>query len=141
MANRDYYEILGVGKNATADELKKAYRKLALEYHPDRNKSKEADAKFKELNAAYEILKDPEKRKVYDQVGPSAFENGGGGRSGGGAAGGQYGPFTYSYNTSSGGNPFEGFGGFSDPFDIFEQFFGGGGSPFGRRKPAYSFRI
>ncbi len=141
MASRDYYEILGVSKNATAEELKRAYRKLALEYHPDRNKTKEAEAKFKELNAAYEVLKDPEKRRVYDQVGPSAFENGGGaGGPFGNAAGGQYGPFTYTYSTSGGENPFEGFGGFSDPFDIFEQFFGGG-SPFGRRKPAYSLRI
>lgn len=141
MASRDYYKILGVSKNATAEELKRAYRKLALEYHPDRNKSKEAEAKFKELNAAYEVLKDPEKRRVYDQVGHSAFENGGGGAGGPfGGAGGQYGPFTYTYSSSSGGNPFEGFGGFSDPFDIFEQFFGGG-SPFGRRKPAYSLLI
>lgn len=143
MAERDYYAILGVSKTATPDELKRAYRKLALEYHPDRNKTKEAETKFKELSAAYEVLKDPEKRRVYDQVGHSAFESGGGGAGGpfGGAAGGQYGPFTYTYNTSSGGNPFEGFGGFSDPFDIFEQFFGGGASPFGRRKPAYSLRI
>ena len=143
MANHDYYAVLGVNKSATPEELKRAYRKLALEHHPDRNKTKEAESKFKELSAAYEVLKDPEKRRTYDQVGHSAFENGGGGAAGGpsgGAQGGQYGPFTYTYNTTSGGNPFEGSGGFSDPFDIFEQFFGGA-SPFGRRKPAYSLRI
>jgi DnaJ-class molecular chaperone len=144
MASQDYYSVLGVDKNASPEELKKAYRKLALEYHPDRNKTPEAEAKFKEINAAYEVLSDAEKKRVYDQVGHAAFENGGGagpfgGAQGGpfGGAGGQYGPFTYSYSAS--GNPFEG-AGFSDPFDIFEQFFGGG-SPFGQRKPAYSLRI
>lgn len=138
MAAKDYYSLLGVSKNATAEELKKAYRKLALEYHPDRNKTKEAEAKFKEINAAYEVLSDPEKRRMYDQVGHTAFENGGGGNPFGGGFNGGQGPFTYTY-TSGGGNPFEGFG-FSDPFDIFEQFFGGG-SPFGRRKPTYSLTI
>lgn len=134
MANKDYYELLGVQRTATPDELKKAYRKLAMEYHPDRNKSKEAESKFKEINAAYEVLSDPQKKQTYDSVGHTAYESGG---AGGGAQGGQYGPFTYTYNGS--GNPFEGTG-FSDPFDIFEQFFGGS-SPFGRQKPAYSFRI
>lgn len=136
----DYYKVLGVPKTATADELKKAYRKLAVQYHPDKNKSKEAEEKFKEINQAYEVLGNEQKRKQYDQFGSAAFENGGRGAGGPfGGFGGQQGPFTYSYSTN--GEGFD-FGGFSDPFDIFEQFFGGGGaSPFGRRKPAYSLRI
>ncbi len=136
----DYYKVLGVPKAATADELKKAYRKLAVQYHPDKNKSKEAEEKFKEINQAYEVLGNEQKRKQYDQFGSAAFENGGRGAGGPfGGFGGQQGPFTYSYSTN--GEGFD-FGGFSDPFDIFEQFFGGGGaSPFGRRKPAYSLRI
>ncbi|OGK30315.1 hypothetical protein A3G67_05170 [Candidatus Roizmanbacteria bacterium RIFCSPLOWO2_12_FULL_40_12] len=131
---KDYYEILGVSKNSPQDEIKKAYRKLALKWHPDRNKTKEAAEKFSEINKAYEVLSDVKKRETYDQYGAAAFERG--------AAGGpgqnythQQGPFSYSYTTSgSGGNPFEGvdFGGFSDPFEIFEQFFGVQ-SPFGRR--------
>jgi DnaJ-class molecular chaperone len=135
MASKDYYEILGVSKQATPEELKKAYRKLALEYHPDRNKTKEAEDTFKEINAAYEVLSDPEKKRTYDQVGHQAYSQNGGNT---GPFGGQQGPFTYTYNNS--GSPFEGFG-FSDPFDIFEQFFGGGGSPFGRRKPSYALTI
>ncbi len=134
MPKRDYYEILGVNKTATAEELKKAYRKLALEWHPDRNKSPEAEAKFKQLNEAYEVVGNPEKRKTYDQFGHSAFQPG---------ATPNQNPFTYTYS-SGGGNPFEGFdfGGFSDPFDIFAEFFGGA-SPFSRRsaKPHYSIRI
>jgi DnaJ-class molecular chaperone len=143
----DYYSILGVSKTASGAELKKAYRKLALEYHPDRNKSKEAEAKFKEINKAYEVLSDPQKKQNYDSMGHDAFEQGaytgGGGGPFGGAQGGQYGPFTYTYSNSSGAQGFD-FGGFSDPFDIFEQFFGGAGSPFGSRRQArqaYSLRI
>jgi len=67
---KDYYDLLGVGKNATTDEIKKAYRKLALKYHPDKNKGdKGAEAKFKEVNEAYEVLKDDKKRKQYDTFG------------------------------------------------------------------------
>lgn len=130
MANkRDFYEVLGVSKSATPEEMKKAYRKLALEWHPDRNKSPEANDKFKEINEAYEVLSDPTKKQTYDQFGHSAFQPGAAGGYGGAqgnpfGGGFRQGPFSYSYS-STGGNPFEGFD-FSDPFDIFEQFFGGG---------------
>lgn len=147
---RDFYETLGVSKNATADEIKRAYRRLALQYHPDRNKSKEAEEKFKEVTRAYEILSDSQKKQAYDQFGHAAFEPSassgpfgqGGGAQGGQAHTGRYGPFSYTYYTN-GGSPnvdFD-FGGFSDPFEIFEQFFGG--SPFGarQRRPTYSLTI
>ncbi len=142
---RDYYDILGVQKTATAAELKSAYRKMALEWHPDRNKSAEAEAKFKEINEAYQVLSDAKKKATYDQFGHAAFDPAaGGGYSGGNpfAGGFRQGPFTYSYSTG-GDNPFGDMGGFSDPFEIFEQFFGGQ-NPFGRqapRKAHYSLRI
>lgn len=142
--SNDYYQVLGVTKTSSQDEIKKAYRKLALQYHPDRNKTKEGEEKFKEVTKAYEVLSNEEKRKSYDQFGHAAFEQGGAGGAGqgpfggfGGQQGGQYGPFTYSYSSNGQGGDF---GGFSDPFDIFEQFFGGG---FGQqqRRPAYSLTI
>lgn len=124
----DYYEVLGVSKNANAHELKTAYRKQALKWHPDRNKSSGATDKFKEINKAYEVLSDPKKKELYDQYGQEAFEKGGFGRSGPTGGGySQQGPFSYTYSSGGGqGSPFEGmdFGGFSDPFEIFEQFFG-----------------
>ena len=85
MANkRDYYEVLGVNKNATEAELKKAYRKMAMKYHPDQNQGdKEAEEKFKEVNEAYEVLSDSQKRAQYDQFGHAAFEQGGMGGGGG----------------------------------------------------------
>lgn len=143
MANtKDYYDTLGVSKNSSADEIKRAYRKLALEYHPDRNKSKDAEIKFKEVTKAYEVLGDPQKRQTYDQFGAAAFEQGAGQNPfAGGQRAGQYGPFSYTYTTNGGGQDFD-FGGFSDPFEIFEQFFGGA-SPFSnrQRRPVYSLTI
>jgi len=141
--NKDYYQILGVTKSASADEIKKAYRKLALQFHPDKNKTKEADIKFKEVTKAYEVLSDVGKRQTYDQFGAAAFEQGGPGAGGpfGGFGQQQGGPFSYTYTTNGNSGGFD-FGGFSDPFDIFEQFFGGA-SPFGRRqhREVYSLKI
>jgi DnaJ-class molecular chaperone len=142
--SKDYYEILGVTKSATLDEIKKSYRKMALQYHPDRNKTKEGEEKFKEITKAYEVLSNEEKRKTYDQYGHAAFEQGAGqgGPFGGGSPfsgqGGQYGPFSYTYSTNGGGQGFD-FGGFSDPFEIFEQFFGGGQAR--QRRAVYSVTI
>ncbi|HYK08016.1 MAG TPA: J domain-containing protein [Candidatus Eisenbacteria bacterium] len=146
MAEQDYYKILGISKGATDAEIKSAYRKLAIKYHPDKNKTKEAEEKFKEVTKAYEVLSDSQKRATYDQFGAAAFEQGGGGGgpfggAGGpfGGFGGQQGPFSYTYSTGGGNGGFD-FG--ADPFEIFEQFFGGA-SPFGRqaRRPVYSISI
>lgn len=116
MSKKDYYEVLGVTKTASEDELKKAYRKLARKYHPDVNRDnpKEAEEKFKEINEAYEVLSNPERRAQYDQFGHAAFDGSQGGQGGFGGFGG-----------------FGGNGGFTD---IFDMFFGGQGG-FGRRNP------
>jgi DnaJ-class molecular chaperone len=141
---RDYYDILGVTKSASAADLKSAYRKLALKWHPDRNKEPGAEAKFKEINEAYEVLSNSEKKAKYDQFGHAAFDPSAG--FGGGQGGGSYrqGPFTYTYSTGGGFEDlFGGQQGFSDPFNIFESFFGGQ-SPFGaqyQQKPHYSMTI
>lgn len=144
--NKGYYEILGVSKSASDSEIKSAYRKLAVKYHPDKNKTKEAEEKFKEVTQAYEVLSDAKKRTTYDQFGASAFEGNAAGAAGGNpfssGFGGQNGPFTYTY-TNTGGDGGGDFGGFSDPFEIFEQFFGGAG--FGgqtrKRKDTYALVI
>ena len=127
--SKDYYEILGISKTATQDDIKKAYRKLAREHHPDMVKDGDkakAEQKFKEISAAYQVLSDPEKRKMYDQYGHA-------GPNMGGSQG--YGGFNGNYNQwgnfySGGENPF----GDVDPFDIFETFFGGGFGPRRQRK-------
>src|SRR3990170_3353499 len=120
-AKSDYYDILGVTKNSSADEIKKAYRKQALEWHPDRHKDDKeaAERRFKEINEAYQVLSDSQKRQAYDQFGHATFSPGGagaGGFSGQSPFSGsqeQWGPFTYTY-TTSGGSPFTGFD-FGDP--------------------------
>ena len=114
MAKRDYYDVLGVGKNATEQEIKRAHRKLAKQYHPDVNKEASAEAKFKEIQEAYEVLNDSQKKSTYDQFGHAGMEG---------------------MNGAGGGG---GFGGFED---IFEGMFGGGGfSGFGGGRSANSAR-
>ena len=118
---RDYYTVLGVSKTASGDEIKKAFRKLAVKYHPDKNQgNKEAEEKFKELNQAYEVLSDPEKRKKYDRYGENWNRMDESQFAGGGAPGGGR---TYRYE----GNPAD-FGDAADFSDLFESFFSAGGS-------------
>ena len=115
MASKDYYEVLGLQKGASEDEIKRAFRKLAIKYHPDKNQgNKEAEDKFKEINEAYQVLSDPEKKARYDQFGTADFDG-----SGFGAGG-------------FGGFDFSEMGGFGD---IFDTFFGGGGSSRRRNGP------
>src|SRR5438876_8100429 len=103
MAKRDYYAVLGIDRNASEEEIKKSYRKLAIKFHPDKNPGdKTAEEKFKEIGEAYEALSDPQTRAAYDQYGHAAFDP----RLRGGRGG----------------------GGFHDPFEIFREAFGGGGS-------------
>jgi len=109
MAKRDYYEVLGVDRGGSADEVKKAYRTMAVKFHPDRNKEPDAEEKFKEISEAYDVLKDADKRAAYDRYGHAAFQGGAG--AGRGQAGGGFG----------------GGGGFHDPFDLFREVFSGGG--------------
>jgi molecular chaperone DnaJ len=115
LSKRDYYDVLGISKSADAQEIKKAYRKLAMKYHPDRNPGdKEAEEKFKEINEAYEVLSDDTKRQTYDQFGHAGMNGGGFGQGG--------------FNS-------QGFGGFEDIFgDIFGDMFGGGFSSSSRQR-------
>lgn len=137
----NYYDVLGVSKSATAPEIKSAYRKLALKWHPDKNKTSGAEQKFKEINQAYEILSDAKKKQVYDQIGHEAFSRSGG-KSRGGASG--FGGQDYQYYSNMGGQEVNfDFGGV-DPFDIFEQFFGFR-SPYGsgqrQRRSSYQMNL
>src|SRR3990167_5146208 len=140
----DFYSVLGVNKSASDKELKSAYRKLAVQWHPDKNKSPEAEKRFKEINEAYEVLGDAKKKQAYDQFGHAAFQNGGGnpgGFPGGSPFGAGGSPFNFTYRQYGGGDsPFEGFD-FSDPFEIFEQFFGGASYGRTQRVPHVSVNI
>lgn len=131
MAKRDYYEVLGVEKSADQEAIKKAYRKLAVKYHPDRNPGdKEAENKFREATEAYEVLSDEQKRPIYDQYGFAGLDGMG---AGGGAGGAQYSHAFHDFSDLFGGAS----GGFSDIFDsIFGGGFGGGSSSRGRSGPA-----
>lgn len=111
MAKKDYYEVLGLSKGASDDEIKRAFRKQAKKYHPDVNKEAGAEEKFKEINEAYEVLSDPQKKATYDQFGHAAFENGGAGAGG-------FGGFSNMGGAS--------FGDFSDIFESVADMFGGG---------------
>jgi molecular chaperone DnaJ len=112
MAKTDYYELLGIAKGASAEEIKKAYRKMAVKYHPDKNPGdKSAEEKFKQVSEAYDVLNDSQKRAAYDRYGHDAFDS----RNGGGG-----------FQSGRSGS-----GGFHDPFDIFREAFGGSGGIFG----------
>jgi DnaJ-class molecular chaperone len=134
VAKRDYYEVLGVSKSATDAEIKSAYRRLARTHHPDVDKSIGAADKFKEVSEAYQILSDPQKRRNYDQfghAGPSPF----------GAGGNPFGGGGFRYQTGGGPNVEFDFGNFEDPFDLFNQIFGGGFGQGFQRRPLYQLQI
>lgn len=132
MAKRDYYSVLGVSRSATADEIKKSYRKLAMQYHPDKNPGdKKAEDKFKEISEAYDVLSDEKKRQAYDQFG-FAGPGGAGGFSGGEGPFGPGGPFGggFRQGPGAGGDPFQ------DIFsDMFTDLFGAKGASAGRKRP------
>ena len=118
MAKRDYYDVLDVNKNSTSEQIKAAYRKQAIKYHPDKNKGdKASEEKFKEASEAYHVLSDKERKQNYDNFGHAAFENGAGGRGG-------FGNFDFSNSFS----------------DIFEDFFSDFGGGSGRRSGKTNFR-
>jgi curved DNA-binding protein len=126
MAKKDYYEVLGIGRTASAKDVKQAYRRLARKVHPDVNKDPDAERRFKEVQEAYDVLSDPKKREMYDRFGSAAFD---------GTAGGS-GPQAWTW---TGGSPFGGAGGGVDLGDILEQMFAGRGGPRGRRGGAGPF--
>ncbi len=134
---------MGVPKNASGEDIKKAYRTLARKHHPDVDKTEGAHEKFKEINEAYQVLSDSQKKEAYDQYGHAAFDQASGfGGAGGPFGGGQGGNYrTYTWSTG-GENAGYDFGGFSDPFDIFEMVFGSN-SPFGKqaRVPRYMLQL
>ncbi|XP_016840845.1 dnaJ protein homolog 1 [Nasonia vitripennis] len=128
---KDYYKILGIAKGASDDEIKKAYRKLALKYHPDKNRAAGAEEKFKEIAEAYEVLSDTKKREVYDKFGEEGLKGGAGGGGGGGGGSG-VGGTTYTFH----GDPratFAQFFGTASPFQTFFEFGGPGGGGGGNR--------
>ncbi len=128
MAKRDYYEVLGVPRNASQEEIKRAFRRLARQYHPDVNPgNKEAEEKFKEIQEAYEVLSDPEKRARYDRLGHAAFEPGAG-------AGGGFGERVYTWSTG----PTEDFSEIFSDFDLGDLL---GGFPFGARTTGRGRRL
>lgn len=131
---KDYYKILGIAKGASDDEIKKAYRKMALKYHPDKNKSPGAEDKFKEIAEAYDVLSDPQKKEVFDKYGEDGLKGGmGGGNTGGGGRSGNY---SYTFH----GDPHETFRMFFGNENPFESFFGQGGpGGMGGRSPFFSF--
>lgn len=133
---KDYYKILGITKGASDDEIKKAYRKMALKYHPDKNKSPGAEDKFKEIAEAYDVLSDPNKKEIFDKHGEDGLK---GGMGGGGSTGGRSGNFTYTFH----GDPHETFRMFFGNENPFESFFSAGG-PAGMggmgRSPFFQFQ-
>ncbi|KAI8774131.1 dnaJ subfamily B member 1 [Biomphalaria glabrata] len=134
---KDYYKILGIAKGASDDEIKKAYRKMALKYHPDKNKSPGAEEKFKEIAEAYDVLSDPQKKEIFDKYGEDGLKGGMGGGSNGG--GGRSGNFTYTFH----GDPHETFRMFFGNENPFESFFSSGGpgmGSMGGRSPFFQFQ-
>ncbi|KAH9490607.1 DnaJ sub B member 1 [Bulinus truncatus] len=133
---KDYYKTLGIAKGATEDEIKKAYRKMALKYHPDKNKSPGAEEKFKEIAEAYDVLSDPQKKEVFDKYGEDGLKGGMGG--GGSGGGGRSGNFSYTFH----GDPHETFRMFFGNENPFESFFSSGGPGMGGmgRSPFFQFQ-
>lgn len=124
-SKKDYYEVLGLTKGASEDEVKKAFREMARKHHPDVDKTAGAEERFKEVNEAYQVLSNPEKKRAYDQFGHDAFGSGTAGPAGGNPfAGG--GPFTYSWGGNGGNINIEDLFGGQDFGDVFDTFFGGG---------------